>query len=113
MINLTYILGSYIIGGALSYLYAEHNIHKDISHFKQSLLYTLGFIFRPVILGIMELEKLKSKYLICKSIKQINKQLDRIEEAIPLVSEKEKNILLKSKEYWENMLKILNGEFYE
>ena len=53
MINLTYILGSYIIGGALSYLYAEHNIHKDISHFKQSLLYALGFIFRPVILGIM------------------------------------------------------------
>ena len=46
MINLTYILGGYIIGGALSYLYAEHNIHKDISHFKQSLLYTLGFIFR-------------------------------------------------------------------
>ena len=79
MINLTYILGGYIIGGSLSYLYAEHNIHKDISHFKQSLLYTLGFIFRPVILGIMELEKLKSKYLICKSIKQINKQLDRIE----------------------------------
>ena len=113
MINLTYILGSYIIGGALSYLYAEHNIHKDISHFKQSLLYTLGFIFRPVIVGIMELEKLKSKYLIYKSIKQINKQLDRIEEVIPLVSEKEKIILLKSKEYWENMLKILSGEFYE
>ena len=64
-------------------------------------------------IAIMELEKLKSKYLICKSIKQINKQLDRIEEAIPLVREKEKIILLKSKEYWENMLKILNGEFYE
>ena len=75
MINLTYILGGYIIGGSLSYLYAEHNIHKDISHFEQSLLYTLGFIFRPVILGIMELEKLKNKYLICKSIKQIKKQL--------------------------------------
>ena len=43
----------------------------------------------------MELEKLKSKYLICKSIKQINKQLDRIEKAIPLVSEKEKNILFQ------------------
>jgi hypothetical protein len=80
MISILYILLIYTLLGSVVYLIAQHQIDKELTHFKEELFLFLGFIFKPIITVILLIDGyllplLKQKRTIRYIKKQYNRQL--------------------------------------
>jgi uncharacterized oligopeptide transporter (OPT) family protein len=96
MITLIEILLIYIGLGALTYLIAQHQTDKKLTHFQQTLFLTLGILFKPVIMTILIIDgyilpKIRQK----KTIKWIRKQYDKQLKNHDLTDEERQNIIHK------------------
>ena len=106
----------YIISGVFIYKFVETLDANKLTNEQEELLKLMGFIFKPIVYTINYLKIQKAIYLRNKTVKQIKKELKKIDNKINNTNDKTILSSLKADKLHKQMLisyLMFDGDDYE